>query len=143
MRIGMPVQHRVQVVEQALARHVDLGPFGLLGSAAIDTQRARNVMLGHQIFQRNGRPDGSGPKQIMPAAMTTRDMVFARLLMRNRLVAEPGQRIVFSQHAEDRAARSPFRDERGRYPGRAPAGNRKALFPQNIHDQSRRFHFLK
>ncbi len=101
------------------------------------------MLLNHQVFQRDRRPGGGGPKQIMAAAMAARDMIFARLLMWNRFVAEPWQCIVFGQHTEDGSISSPLRDERGRHLGCALAGNRKALAPQNIHDQSRRFHFLQ
>jgi len=129
IRVGMPVQHSIQVVEQALACHIDFGPFGLLGGAAKDTQRAGNMVCGCQIFQRDRCPDGGGSKQIMAAAMAARDMVFARLLMRNRFVAEPWQRIVFDQHAENGPVSSPFCDEGGGYPSCALAGDRKAFFP--------------
>src|SRR5690242_6667950 len=107
----MPMQSGIEIIEQALTSHVDLGSFGLFGCTPIQTNGTRNLLLCHQIFQCDCRPYTSCSKKIVTTAMTTGDLIFAGFLIRNGFVAESWQGIIFSQDAKNGCPRAILRNE--------------------------------
>ena len=83
---GVPVQRGVEVGEEPLAGHVDLGALGLLRGTPVDAQGAGNLVLGHDLLDGEGRPEEPRPEQVVPAAVPAGLAVLARLPARDCLV---------------------------------------------------------
>src|SRR5579885_435820 len=98
-RAGMPVQSDVKIAEESLAGHVNFSAFGLFGGASIQANRARDMLLSHQVFQRDCRPNASCSQQIVAAAMSAANLIFAWLPICNSLIPQTGQSIVLGQEA--------------------------------------------
>src|SRR5690242_11218854 len=130
----MPMQSHVKIIEQALTSHVDLGSFGLLGSAPIQTNGAWNALLSYQIFQCDCRSDTPCSKKIVTTAVTAGDLIFTGLLIWHGFVPESRQSIIFSQNTKNGCPRAKLRNECSWYARRSPARNSESLFLQNIHN---------
>ncbi len=110
----MPVEARVDVVEETVTRHVDLRALGLLGRTAVHAHRAGDLALFEHAGRRD-RPAGQpGAEHVVPAAVAVRVSVCARFLARHGGVAEPRQRVVLREEADDgTVAETPLGNERG------------------------------
>ena len=125
---GVPVKHRIEVIKQTCAGHEDFGALRFLGGSTVDAECAGNVLLLHQLLDRQRGPHRPGTDEVVAAAMTGGNTVLARLFFRNGLVAQVGQGVILEQDAEFRLAFSEFRDKRRGNARSFIAGDGEAVF---------------
>ena len=115
---GMPRDHRVDVLEQPVANHVDLAGAALLRRRAEIAQRPR--MSGREPFlDGDRRRQRSGAEQVVPAPVAWR-VVLDRVTVRGlRFLRQAGQRVELADDADHRLAGTERRDERGGHAGDA------------------------
>jgi hypothetical protein len=104
--------HRVDVVEQAGAEHVDLARAALLGRCAVETQRSASPGRDQPLLDGNRRGGGGGAKQVMTAAVP-RALGDHRAPFRFGGLRQAGQGLELADDADDRPAAAPLRGERG------------------------------
>ena len=124
-RPRVPVQAGVEIIEEAVTRHVDLGAFGLFRGTTVDPQGPRNALSFHQALRRDRRSAQGRTQEIVAAAVAAGLAIGTRLWPRHGRVAQAGQRVVLRQEADLRPVRAlaPFSDKCGRHARRARAGD--------------------
>src|SRR5262245_3713187 len=114
----MPRQANIQIFEQAVARHVDLAVDRLFRRRPVEANRPFEFARGHQLFDRDGRAKARHAEQVVTAAVAWR-ACFERLLDRRGFLRDAGQRVEFTEDADDRAPLPVGRNEGRRHSGDA------------------------
>ena len=81
--VGVPMEGNIDIVEQALADHVDLAAAPFFGGGAVQADRARRAGLLQPVADGQRGPDGARAEQVVPAGM-------AHMLAVNGLGWHPG-----------------------------------------------------
>ena len=102
----VPGVGKVHVVKAACARDELLGARALLGRAAKEDHRAVHLVLDHVVLQRHGRRKRARADQVVAAAVTRAAGHHRLLGGAGRLLRQPVQRVVLSQQAHHRLART-------------------------------------
>ena len=124
----MPRKGGVEIVEQPVARHINLRAFRLLGGAAVNANNSRRARFLHHLLECEGGAGAAGAEHVVAAAVPDRVSVRARGLHGDGGVPQPGKRIILGQKSDlgSAASLTPFRGE-GRGNARRPAtGDREA-----------------
>ena len=116
--IGMPVQRDINIVEQAGADHIDLAAAAFFGWRAIETDAPGRAGLFEPFADRDGGFDRSGTEQVMAAGMGG-TLALDRGAGGDGVLVDPGQRVIFGQYRDHRAALAKFGGESGRDAGDA------------------------
>ncbi len=132
----MPGEGDVDIVEQALADHVELAAHRLLGRGAVEADRAGELARLDQLLDRDGGAEAGGPEEIVTATVT-RGAFLVRLLGRLGLLRDARQRVVLAHDADDRAAAAVAGDE-GRRHARHVALDGETLILRVVGQERRR-----
>jgi hypothetical protein len=124
-RSGVPGEAGIEIVEQSVSRHEDLGASRFLRSTAVDADKTTDAFLLHDRFQRDRRTGTCGAEEIVTTGVTTRCAIRGRGLCRHGGVAESWQGVILRQEADAGAACPvlPLGDERDLLAAGATAGD--------------------
>ena len=127
-RAGVPAQNRIDVPKRTRAQHVELPVAAFFGRRAVKADGALGLVIGHPVLHGNRGEQSGGAQQVVPAAVT-RASRNQGLALGNRILRQPGERIVFSEDGDDGLPLPPFGCERGRDSGDV-VGNPEAGGPK-------------
>ena len=136
----MPVQNRVDVVEQAGPGHERLRAAAFLGGRAVEPDRSLNRAATDAVGHREGSAQRAGAEQVMAAGVAPVRSL-ARRTGGNGLLRQSRQGVELGQNRDDRLARAEGGDEAGRNAG-DPARDLEPLLLDEGGEQGRRLRFL-
>ena len=96
----MPRKGGVEIVEQPVARHIDLRAFGLLGGAAVNANNSRRARFLHHPLECEGGAGATGAEHVVAAAVPDLVSVCARRLHGEGCVPQSGKRIILGQKSD-------------------------------------------
>ncbi len=111
--VGVPGDGDVGVIEGARAHHEGFRGTAFLGGAAIITHAARHLVRRKPILHGGRCQQRSRAQQIVAAAVAMASRLDRARLRHAGLLAQPGQRIIFAEESNHRAAFTPFAHQGG------------------------------
>ena len=137
---GMPVQHRIHIVEQTRPHHIYLARTALFGGGAIQFDGAFLPRFLHPFFHRYRCRHRPRPEQMVSTGMA-RPLALNGFSLRHRILIYTGQGIIFGQNAQHRFAATEGGHKSGRNVGYAGRYG-EPLLAEVFLQQSRTFGFL-
>ena len=119
------MQHRVDVLEQAGAHHVDFAGAALFGRGAVKAHCAGEMMAGQVIFDGDGGERPAGAQQIVAAAVAG-SVGCDHLTFRYGVLGEAGQGVELAENGDHRFALAEAGNESGGNLGHPESGDRRS-----------------
>ena len=137
----MPVQGHVEIIKPSISRHVRLSAVVLFCGSSVETNRARNSLHLHYMFEGQSGANAPGPKHAVATTVTGFPCSHG-FLGRHSFLGESRQGIVLSQNSDYGSAATRLGHKRGGHIGNPPCHFEAVPF-QLLGQQRRRLELLQ
>ena len=141
--LGVPGEDDVRPGEGAVPQHEGLPEDLLLGGRPVDADRARELLRDALAVRGDGRRDGGGPEEVVPAAVAGRPRDARGFFVCDAgFLREAGERVVLGEDRDDGRPGARGRDEGGRH-SRDAARDREPFLLEDVREERGRLRLLE